>query len=434
MPISEELIRTPLFSLKPQDGRFGVECLTSYVSRLAKHHCISVNTLINHVLAPQLRKNYVERIVRNGGTGFLSYASSINGIGRGAFELTTILQNLTGVNHLDDLTFLRFAGTLSVQHLVRPKKAWCPLCYQEMLESGNEIYEPLVWTLQTVQVCPIHLTPLNNECKECHGSSYWWERSGYPGYCKCGAWLGSSQNNLVNPEILEDSLVSARVGSELTEINRYGFVRTDISMCKIIDYIASELHATRAVLANQLHIPKSTLHGWYHGTSRISLRFLAHTCYVLNVSLADLFSCACVPKPGLRKIPRSRKQRNANKLATDVFEQKLRDYLSNTDPKSLTKIAEELGVNRRLIGLTYPSIAQQIIIRYRTSREEARNKRFVRLSQEIHETVRCLVSNGVAPTRRNVESALEKPGMLREPALKEVWKYETDNYNTKTHI
>ena len=159
--------------------------------------------------------------------------------------------------------------------------------------------------------------------------------------------------------------------------------------------------------AKQLGVPKTTLHGWYHATSRISLPSLANICYVLRVDLEDLLKCKVVPNraPNTLAVLSNQTSPSTNKITTEALKARLRNYLSDSNPKSLTTVARELGKDRRYFTIVYPHLAKQIVARYRLSHENLRDARFARLSEAIHQTVCKLLSNGLSPTQRNVENA-----------------------------
>lgn len=77
------------------------------------------------------------------------------------------------------------------RHLLRSLRAWCPYCYQEWRTNAQPIYEPLLWQLQVVNICPSHKLHLIEKCPLCHQTNIPLAWKSQPGYCsKCGIWLG----------------------------------------------------------------------------------------------------------------------------------------------------------------------------------------------------------------------------------------------------
>ncbi|MGC8714570.1 MAG: TniQ family protein, partial [Leptodesmis sp.] len=46
--------------------------------------------------------------------------------------------------------------TRSSWKILRLHKAWCPICYSEWSANSQIIYEPLLWALELVKICPVH--------------------------------------------------------------------------------------------------------------------------------------------------------------------------------------------------------------------------------------------------------------------------------------
>jgi hypothetical protein len=55
---------------------------------------------------------------------------------------------------LDGLLY-QDAPEIRVNKLLHRKKAWCPQCFQEWRKNRQVVYEPLLWTLSSVNICPI---------------------------------------------------------------------------------------------------------------------------------------------------------------------------------------------------------------------------------------------------------------------------------------
>lgn len=51
--------------------------------------------------------------------------------------------------------------------VARDLRAWCPECFQQWRSTDQLIYEPLLWSIAAVTVCPIHHQPLQSRCPHC---------------------------------------------------------------------------------------------------------------------------------------------------------------------------------------------------------------------------------------------------------------------------
>ena len=115
------------------------------------------------------------------------------------------LEELTLRRDLSLLTMLPYREALSGVSLLRRTKAWCCTCYEEWREAGQVIYEPLLWLLSVVTLCPRHALPLEVRCPNpnCARQQFPLTAQGQPGYCPwCRRWLGSKKT--CNPLKLTD--------------------------------------------------------------------------------------------------------------------------------------------------------------------------------------------------------------------------------------
>jgi hypothetical protein len=113
-------------------------------------------------------------------------------------------EKLTLRTDIDLLTMLAWAELIDLRSVYRYLRTWCPSCYEEWSSAGKPIYEPLLWNIQEVKICPRHLRPLRQECKHCHQSQCAVLRLSRAGYCaQCGAWLGASEGEDALPEGLD---------------------------------------------------------------------------------------------------------------------------------------------------------------------------------------------------------------------------------------
>jgi len=193
--------RTYLYHLEPIGvGTPFVESLTSYIGRLAAAHAVSMGTLST--------KEFWPRVSRVQGTGhypgntppystFLYDAHILNGIGRCTERWVPMLEALTGQPNLHLLTVLSWKQVISEQGLLRGRKAWCPACYAEWAASQHAVYEPLLWALAAVSVCPRHGARLLEVCPCCRLGSGVLSGRWRAGYCsRCRQWLGSDRPRL----------------------------------------------------------------------------------------------------------------------------------------------------------------------------------------------------------------------------------------------
>ncbi len=182
--------RSRLYHLEPiAIGSGYVEGLISYVCRLAEAHCVSPGVLTKQEILPSLRKTYtvgskeVHRVLEDGNlVSVFSFSKPVinknpNEQGFWAWQYIEGLQPLTLWKNLQALTIPERktipkrkehrAKTNKSIKIARDLRAWCPECFQKWRSKNQVIYEPLLWSIAAVAVCPDHCQPLQSHCPYC---------------------------------------------------------------------------------------------------------------------------------------------------------------------------------------------------------------------------------------------------------------------------
>jgi hypothetical protein len=188
--------RSYLYHLHPLGvGTKHVESLTGYISRLAEAHSVPTSVLVRRELIPRLRQDSGRSakdcpIPQNYGFIYDSYV--LNGISDCPRTWVNTLEALTGQSSLHVLTMLTWAGIVSDLHLLRSDRAWCPQCLDSWRSANLPIYEPLLWAIKVVTVCPVHECSLEQRCPHCGRGSRALTAKARPGCCyRCRSWLGA---------------------------------------------------------------------------------------------------------------------------------------------------------------------------------------------------------------------------------------------------
>ena len=190
--------RSRLYCLEPIGiGTPETESLTSYVSRLAEAHSVRVRELMVHELLPFIGRSHLadDRNANLLMAFWRNETRALNGTRTLARNLVQGLEVLTGRRDLRFLTMLTWTEVLPRLHLQKRTRAWCPACFEEWRQAERAVYDPLVWTLAPVTVCPHHRQHLFTVCPfaDCRRPSPWLSSRSRPGCCaRCGRWLGNS--------------------------------------------------------------------------------------------------------------------------------------------------------------------------------------------------------------------------------------------------
>ena len=142
-----------------------VESLTGYIVRLAEAHCVSAGVLYWKEIRALADKGNIFTFRVSNADGYPTH--TINGFGPPATDFVRALETLTGRRDLCSLTLLTWAHVLPSHSLLRRCRAWCETCLYSWQKANQPIYEPLLWTLKAVIVCPYHRRLLRQACPHC---------------------------------------------------------------------------------------------------------------------------------------------------------------------------------------------------------------------------------------------------------------------------
>jgi TniQ len=206
--------------------------------RLATAHFLSFGSLYEFILVPNLNKTYLTTPSHLSPAStlvgsFRNRSKGINGIGKIAREWLELIETLTLRRDLRFLTLTTLSNVLCHWKLLRTFQAWCPECYEEMYQTKQIIYRPLIWTIAAVDICARHRRRLVDQCPHCHRQLLMLTRREEFGYCsRCGYWMGKQSDNqaiegnrLSEVELDWQLFVASDVGellSTLPDINEGG--------------------------------------------------------------------------------------------------------------------------------------------------------------------------------------------------------------------
>lgn len=280
-------LRSHLYSLAPMGIETPqVECLTSYMMRLADAHAVFLGTLVRREIFPHIA-NHPKR---------LSCAAlhSLNGLGSWFVPWVETLEILTARKDLRALTLLPWQGIFGTDGILRKHRAWCSCCYQELRDRGLPVYDFLLWMVATTTVCPQHKIALEEFCPHCRKRSRPFSPSGRPGFCShCGAWLGSQPSVLLSHRT-EDPDSDVQTARQIGDI--VSFVSTQKqSLCSNLrdnleHAIAGLAHGNRLSFCRVAGINERTLIDWLERKRLPSLALLLRLARNLRIPLKRLLT------------------------------------------------------------------------------------------------------------------------------------------------
>jgi TniQ len=393
--------RSRLYCLEPIGiGSPYTESLTSYIIRLAEEHHVSLKILVMQEILPLLVKSNLSD--ENPHIHALWYRDALvlNGTSSYAKAWGDALARLTLWDNFFPLTMLVWRDVISRKGLRRPTQAWCPACYEEWREINSHVYNPLLWALKIVEVCPLHYIFLQTRCpyEDCRRLLPYFSPRARLGYCSyCMRWLGSSyqirtsncSDEVPIEDISQQYWVSKSVG-ELIE------VAPNLSVPPNKDQIALSLtqcsnqlaDGSLKLLARQLEIPYATLLAWQQGANTPRLDTILKACYTIGISVRSFLVETVYDWLQHSNIRPIRRNRHKDVAKEDIC-RTLEGFLSENPPLSLKEITAKLGYNSPThLYRCSPELCSALTARYREWHQGSSVSRSSRQLLESGEDVR----------------------------------------------
>ncbi|MBI4496626.1 MAG: TniQ family protein [Chloroflexi bacterium] len=433
--------RGRLFPLAPVGiGTPETECLTSYITRLAEAHGVLTRDLVVHELAGFLGRAH---LAQSRNLGLLSAfwrneTRALNGTRTLAHNMVQGLEALTGRQGLRFLTLLTWTEVLPVQQLQRRSRAWCPHCYEEWRQAKQTVYEPLLWSLAPVTICPRHRRLLQGICPypDCRQRSHWLSARSRCGYCaRCGRFLGSSVapaadegDSLTEQEAMARIWVAHAVGELIAAAPGLGFVPRREQIVDAITASAERLTGGNiSAWARKLGMAVLTVSNWRWKEARPSLWLLLQVCARLGTTPLGFLTGEASQVSGqavLRHELAHRPPRVHTVVDPKVARRALEQILAGDEmpPPSLREVGQRLGLTYATLRHHLPELCRAISERYRNYQlaQAAETRR--RLCQEVREATLRVHEQGVFPSSYRIEALIGRPHALRHRPAREAWR------------
>ncbi|MFK9090106.1 TniQ family protein [Bacillus salipaludis] len=430
-----QLNPTKLYKLRPiRLNTKEVESLSSYLTRLAEIHCITVGTLLDFILQNSFvpadpRRKYI-------------ISSKINGINNNIDLFINAIENLTGQTNLADLTLLRYKNIFSNVNLLKNTKTWCSACLDEMRNNNHSIYEKLVWNVNHFNVCPIHLVELESICPDCKSEQKIVNYKGGNGYCQqCGSWLGN---------FVEKCTTISENDERVYHSQQISYLFTNLNMSvtskeKLIMYLEEVDEKLLKISRNKekcneiFGIARNTFNRFLAGSS-VQLIFLVKLCLLVGIELQDVIFNSIEIKNKLPELFRNNNLKNKkvekrkvgktyifNKLKTRLNIEKIKMELVsiinsiNQEPISIRKICVKLNVSQPTLMRYFPDLLEEIKRRNKKVSKEQKSDILNTRKELVISTITTLYSKGIYPSSRRVEDELPFH-LIYENELLQVWR------------
>ena len=433
---------TRLYHLPPIGvGTPMVESLTGYIVRLAEEHCVSAGVLYWKEIRTLAAKGniFTFRVTNNGGYS----THTINGLGSPAADFVRALENLTGRRDLSCLTLLAWRWVLPGHSLLRRRRAWCESCMYAWREANQPIYEPLLWTLQAVTICPYHHRILRQRCPHCEGQIGPLDSRSRRDRCsRCGQSLvpnridPASDSRMTSREEAAWTLWVANALSELLAAapqiscppGRERLART-VHLC-----VEKFCSGNGSSLARLMRVGRGAVSNWQRAKTTPGIPLLLSMAYRLGISLLDLLLAGptCVTSRGfVRAVPvevsvRSQQSTMAfgRRIRGSEVSRLLRIALNETPPPSMDRVMKRLSYSTPTVYRHFPELCRQIARHYAQYRVTRAIARKVHAGEEVRRIACELQAKGISLTRQNLRPLLTSTDYLNleegRAALREV--------------
>lgn len=414
--------RSYLYSLPPIGvGTEDVESLTSYVRRLSGAHNLTLGIFFSKIIYPEINK---ADIPRDGVTAKKS--SAFNSFHNSAKELTLGLKQLTLIENLEQLTLLNFDKFLSSNEL-RGQKLWCPRCYEDTTNSEKIVYDKLIWSFKSIDICQKHMCKLVSKCPNCNRIQYHLHRDGKLGYCyKCNQWLGVS--SFSECEILEDEYIHwqgwvvKNIGELLIINNKKRSILNGSSKnsSEIIDEFKESIKNNFGVTIK--YINDISKRDRQFNKQKASIYSLLKLGYVTNNSLLEILSGNYKLNFPLKRLPNIIYDtdygiKKVNKI--DELRNQLSNIIKNKNnpPPSLNTVSRMLGYKkpenlRRRLPIETNIIVENYKIFIQDQKDSKRN--------EIKQAIIKLSKEGIYPSQKLIEEELNQPSMFWKNTYRDI--------------
>jgi hypothetical protein len=419
---------TRLYSLSPIGvGTPMVESLTGYIARLAEAHCVSTGLLYWKEIKALAGKGNIFSFRVTGDGGYSTH--TINGHGSPAADFVRVVEVLTGRRDLRYLTLLTWAQVLPGHSLLRRWRAWCERCFQAWLQAKQPIYEPLLWTMQAVNICPYHHCKLRDACPYCArriGPLDWRSRPGYCSQCEralVGAEQASSSHGLAGAELMWVTWVATAFGELISAAPRIASPPTKERLAQTIGSCIERTSSGNAsAFARIMQAGRGDVSRWRRGKALPRLPLLLDMAFRVGASLMDflLGSPDCVSSQGfLRSAPvesdrrprRTSLQYGRRMNDPEVF-RTLQLALNENPPPSVRQVMKRISHSEVTVRRHFPDLCRDLAKLYAEYRVKRSIERKSQAGEEVKRLAYELNANGIGLTRRHMRPLLTSSDYL----------------------
>lgn len=433
--------RSQLYSRLPHGhGTALQESLISYLINMAKAHTLPPRILIEREIIPLGRIQYESRE----SSGFYSYYTrTINFHSKYAEEVSTALNQLTGLSSLAQTTFLPWGDILAPRGggLLHRHPRWCPVCLSKRREAELEPYFPLLWYVFLVEHCPQHGCALESECPHCHRKQRFIPQHYHIDHCThCGAWLGRLPAQEAKPAPPDPfAQYAVKAISEMIQDNSRATIYANFEQFqqKVLDYKRLVGDGSVMGLARKVGLQDMVISQWLQKGHRPHIKNLLLFTYRLQTTpvrlLRDEMPTNMQELPDREIQSKRRTQRNLSPEDKESLETKLQAYVDRDGlPPTMREIAAELGQTTGFLEYRFGALCRSITDKRREMYAEKKKVLDREIEERSYELTIALLQSGRRATRRVIENTLQahKMSMLHPSSRAGVGRAKQEFFST----
>lgn len=403
------------------------ESVTSHLQRVAEAHGVKPSTLLVRRIAPAWRDRFEQG--RSAGDvaerlwpWFERDAYLLNGPGETGWRLATVLSELTGFPAIPAKSLRPLRPAVAATRLLARSRRFCRPCLQERADRGLEVYEPILWQVLDLQLCPTHVTRLRELCPwpDCGRAIAPLASDGRAGWCThCHRWLGSNSDG--ETVSAEDAARFNWLASEVADLLVAGgptIGREQVSSVvrSLIDVSGP---GSMKGFARQIGRSPSVVHAWLNGGTP-ELGAWATMALAAGVRLAPLLisgSLESSPDVGVPSRTRPARRVQDWHRTRQVLRRAAQATTYVPLHTRMTAIGQNVSEVRRRESKLWRAAAART--------EELRSARTVArrdaVRASLDKTVAGLLDLGAKPSRRRVEPQLHGV-LIRERWVGDHWR------------
>jgi hypothetical protein len=325
------------------------------------------------------------------------------------------------------LTLLPWEDVLPFQGgIQRRSRAWCVPCLHMWKADAMPVYEPLLWTLKPVTLCPVHQQLLAFVCSSCKLQNGVLDPRTRPGHCsRCGRWLASLPTATVSPDnraLTKDGLswenwVATVLGEILAAAPRLSFAPSREGIAQMIRFCIEHIaDGNINKFGRELEAGRANVRMWRLGKALPKFPSLLGLAFRLGISLLELITAApdSVPRKFVRSFPPqlSKKQCPSGRLRKPLRMDSayvlhiLQAAMNENPPPSVRQVVKPTNHGKASIYRCFPVECRAIAHRFADYRKIRALARRDRARAEIREVACQLHAKGMKITRDNLRPLL----------------------------